>query len=140
MPKVIIGSNISQNLDFTLSYSATINKMFNSLNGAENTDYINHLAALKFGWIFWSGFTLRSTFNYINLAGVNEEDSDYFLWNMSIGKKFLKNNQAELRLEATDLLKQNRAFSHQIGSNYYDYINSNVLESYFMLSFIYTIR
>lgn len=140
VPKIIIGSNISHNLDFTLSYSATVNKIFNSASGTGQGDYTNHLAAAKLGWTFWKGFTLSSTFNYICYAGLDEGDSDYFLWNASIGKKFLKNNQAEIRLEACDLLNQNRAFSHQIGSNYYDYINYNVLKPYLMLSFTYTIR
>lgn len=39
-----------------------------------------------------------------------------------------------------DVLKQNQAFTHSIGSNYYDYINSNVLKPYAMISFVYTIR
>ena len=56
------------------------------------------------------------------------------------GKKFLKNNAAEIRMEAFDVLKQNQAFTHSIGSNYYDYINSNVLKPYAMISFVYTIR
>lgn len=140
IPKIIIGSNISHNLDFTVSYSATINKIFNSVSGTSNGDYINHLAAAKLGWTFWKGFTFQTTFNYINYAGLDESDSDYFLWNASIGKKFLKHNQAEIRLEACDLLNQNQAFLHQIGSNYYDYINYNVLKPYLMLSFTYTIR
>ena len=44
------------------------------------------------------------------------------------------------RMEAFDVLKQNQAFTHSIGSNYYDYINSNVLKPYAMISFVYTIR
>ena len=141
IPKVIIGSNISQNLDFTASYSAGINKIFSSLNTASGTgDYITHNAAAKLGWTFFWGLTLRSTFNYIGYTGLDTGNEDYFLWNVSLGKKFLKNNAAEIKIEAFDILKQNQAFTHSTGSNYYDYINSNVLKPYAMVSFVYTIR
>ena len=140
IPKVIIGSNISDQLDFTVSYAAAINKAFSSLQDATSSDYTTHTAAAKLGWTFWKGFTFRSTFNYIKYSGLDTDNSDYFLWNASIGKKFLKNNAAEIRLEAFDLLRQNQAFTRNVGSNYYDYVTSNVLEPYFMLSLVYTIR
>lgn len=140
IPKIIIGSNISNNLDFTASYSAGINKMFSSLDTATGSDYVTHTASAKLGWTFFWGLTFRSTFDYIGYTGLDTGAEDYFLWNLSLGKKFLKNNAAEIRVEAFDVLKQNQAFTHSIGSNYYDYINSNVLKPYAMISFVYTIR
>lgn len=140
IPKIIIGSNISNNLDFTASYSAGINKMFSSLGTATGSDYVTHTASAKLGWTFFWGLTFRSTFDYIGYTGLDTGAEDYFLWNLSLGKKFLKNNAAEIRVEAFDVLKQNQAFTHSIGSNYYDYINSNVLKPYAMISFVYTIR
>lgn len=140
IPKLIIGSNISKNLDFTASYSAGINKMFSSLDTAAESDYVTHTAAAKLGWTFFWGLTFRSTFNYIGYTGLDTGTEDYFLWNLSLGKKFLKNNAAEIRMEAFDVLKQNQAFTHRTGSNYYDYVNSNVLQPYAMISFVYTIR
>lgn len=140
IPKIIIGSNISKNLDFTASYSAGINKIFSSLDAASQSDYVTHTASAKLGWTFWWGLTFRTTFDYIGYTGLDTGIEDYFLWNLSLGKKFLKNNAAEIRIEAFDVLKQNQAFTHRTGSNYYDYINSNVLQPYAMVSFVYTIR
>lgn len=140
IPKLIIGSNISKNLDFTASYSAGISKMFSSLDTAAESDYVTHTAAAKLGWIFFWGLTFRSTFNYVGYTGLDTDTEDYFLWNLSLGKKFLKNNAAEIRIKAFDVLKQNQAFTHRTGSNYYDYVNSNVLQPYAMISFVYTIR
>ena len=140
IPKIIIGSNISKDLDFTASYSASINKMFSSLDTATGSDYVTHSAAAKLGWTFFWGLTFRSTFNYIGYTGLDTGTEDYFLWNLSLGKKFLKNNAAEIRVEAFDVLKQNQAFTHRTGSNYYDYVSSNVLQPYAMVSFVYTIR
>lgn len=140
IPKVIIGSNISHNLDFTLSYSATINRLFNSQPGAAQSDYTNHLAAAKLGWTFWQGLILRSTLSYVHYAGLADEVEDYVMWNASLGWKFLRSRRAEIRIEACDLLDSNRAFSHQVSSSYYDYIHSNVLRPYVMLSLTYTFR
>ena len=42
---------------------------------------------------FW-GLTLRSTFNYVGYTGLDTGTEDYCLWNLSLGKKFLKNNAA----------------------------------------------
>lgn len=140
IPKLIIGSNISKNLDFTASYSAGISKMFSSLDTAAESDYVTHTAAAKLGWTFFWGLTFRSTFNYVGYTGLDTDTEDYFLWNLSLSKKFLKNNAAEIRIEAFDVLKQNQAFTHRTGSNYYDYVNSNVLQPYAMISFVYTIR
>ena len=140
IPKLIIGSNISKNLDFTASYSAGISKMFSSLDTAAESDYVTHTAAAKLGWTFFWGLTFRSTFNYVGYTGLDTDTEDYFLWNLSLGKKFLKNNAAEIRIEAFDVLKQNQAFTHRTGSSYYDYVNSNVLQPYAMISFVYTIR
>lgn len=140
IPKIILGSNISRNLDFTASYSAGINKIFNSLNDVASSDYITHTASAKLGWSFLWGLTFRSTFNYIGYTGLDTDEDNYFIWNLSLGKKFLKNNAAEIKLEAFDVLKQNQAFTHRTGSNYYDYVTSNVLKPYMMLSLTYTIR
>lgn len=77
IPKLIIGSNISKNLDFTASYSAGINKMFSSLDTAAESDYVTHTAAAKLGWTFFWGLTFRSTFNYIGYTGLDTGTEDY---------------------------------------------------------------
>lgn len=88
IPKLIIGSNISKNLDFTASYSAGISKMFSSLDTAAESDYVTHTAAAKLGWTFFWGLTSRSTFNYVGYTGLDTDTEDYFLWNLSLGKTY----------------------------------------------------
>lgn len=139
IPKVVIGSNISDKLDFTLSYSAGFNYATSTLEGSTTDEYTNHSAAAKLGWTIWQGITLASTLTYTGYTGL-DENFDYYIWNASLGKKFLKNNAAEIKLEIYDILAENSAFKRTIGSNYYQYATSNVLEPYVMLSFVYTIR
>ena len=65
--------------------------MFSSLDNTAGSDYVTHTAAAKLGWTFFWGLTFRSTFNYIGYTGLDTGTEDYFLWNLSLGKKFLKN-------------------------------------------------
>lgn len=140
IPKIIIGSNISESLDFTVSYSASFNSAYGSADTSSDDRYTSHYAQAKLGWIFWKGFTLQSTCSYTGYTGLGEDNFNYYLWNVSLGKKFLKGNAAEVKIEAFDILQQNKAFSRNVGSNYYEYVTNNVLQPYIMLSFVYTIR
>ena len=140
VPKVVIGSNISDKLDFTLSYSASTNKALSSVADLNTSNYVTHIAQARVGWTFWAGLTLRSTLTYTGYSGLSADTEDYFLWNASLGKKFLKNNAAEIRLDVYDILGQSQSFRQSVGSNYYDYLTANVLQPYAMVSFVYTIR
>ena len=140
VPKVVIGSNISDKLDFRLSYAASINKALSSVADLNTSNYVTHIAQACVGWTFWAGLTLRSTLTYTGYSGLSADTEDYFLWNASLGKKFLKNNAAEIRLDVYDILGQSQSFRQSVGSNYYDYLTANVLQPYAMVSFVYTIR
>ena len=140
VPKLVIGSNISEKLDFTVSYSSGINRAFSSQSETQASDYVMHTAQGQFGWNFWKDLTFRTSMSYIGYTGLESEASNYLLWNASIGMKFLKNKAAEIRLEAYDLLQQAQSFRQSVSSSYYDYLTANVLQPYAMLTFVYTIR
>ena len=70
-------------------------------------------------------------------AGYNQ---NYFLWNMSAGKKFLKNQRGELKASVFDLLKQNRSISRNVNETYIEDVRNQVLQQYFMLTFSYSLR
>jgi hypothetical protein len=66
----------------------------------------------------------------------------YWLWNLSVGKKFLKDRKGELKLTAFDVLKQNVSFSRSVsddGNSIYTQ-RSQVLTQYFLLTFTYSLR
>ena len=140
VPKLVIGSNISEKLDFTMSYSSGINRAFSSLADTHSSNYVMHTAQGQFGWNFWKDLTFRTSMSYIGYTGLESEASNYLLWNASIGMKFLKNKATEIRLEAYDLLQQAQSFRQSVSSSYYDYFTANVLRPYAMLTFVYTIR
>jgi len=144
-PKIILGSNISDKLDFTLTYASSFNIAKSSssatANTATNNTYLNQLASLKFDWIFWKGFTTQILFTYQNNSGLSEGyNQNYFLWNMSIGKKILKNDRGEIKLQAYDILHQNRSLTHSVYDRYYEDVQTNVMQPYYMLTFTYDLR
>lgn len=138
---LVIASNISQYVDFTVSYSANFNNVKNDLQASLNSHYFSHVASVqmnllsKNGWFFQNDFTNQL---YTGLsAGYN---LNYNLWNMSIGKKFLANQAGELKLGVFDLLKQNQSVSRNITETYQEDIRNQVLQQYFMLTFTYSLR
>ena len=141
VPGLVMTSNISEYIDFMLSYNADFQKVNNNLQQNNNYDYLTHTANVRFSWIFWKGFTMEHNLNWKRYTGSSMDSPEQFwLWNASIGKKFLKNNCAELKLSAYDILKQNRSFSRSVTDAYIQTSYSNVLSRYFMLTFTYNIR
>ncbi|MGY2132968.1 outer membrane beta-barrel protein [Hymenobacter sp. HD11105] len=62
------------------------------------------------------------------------------LWNLGITRQFFKNKQGELKLQAYDLLKQNRSVVRNVTDIYIEDVRSRVLTRYFILSFTYNLR
>ena len=70
-------------------------------------------------------------------AGLNQQ---YTLWNASVGKKLFPGQRGEIRVYAFDLLSQNRAIQRNVTEAYYEDVQTNILQRYFMLMFTYNIR
>ncbi|MDN5213787.1 TonB-dependent receptor [Fulvivirgaceae bacterium BMA12] len=138
---VVIGSNISQNVDFTLSYTANYNLVNNSLQSDLDNNYFLQTVGVKFNWIFWKGINLKNELNHQLYRGLSDEfNDDFLLWNVSIGKKLFRHQRGELRATVFDLLGQNISIARSVTDSYIEDVNTQVLQQYFMLSFIYNIR
>lgn len=136
-PTMVMSSNISQNLDFTLSYNAACS----SASSSTGTSYVSQNAGFRINAITWLGITLGSQLNWQNYTGLSQGyNENYWLWNASLGKKIFKNQNGEIKLQAYDLLHQNKAISRSVSTAYYDDTTTNVLKPYFMLSFVYDLR
>lgn len=138
---VVLSSNISEKLDFTLSYTGYYNIVRNSIQPKLNNNYYTQLGQVRFNWIFGKGFVLQTDLanqSYRGLgAGFNQ---NFTLWNASLGKKFLKNNAGELKLTIFDILNQNNSVSRTVTETYIQDNTSQVLTQYAMLTFTYTLR
>jgi len=140
-PKAILGSNISDKVDFTFSYGASFNMARNQMFSSKNSTYLNQTAVCKFDWILWKGFTFQNVLTYEGNSGLaNGYDQNYFLWNASVGKKILKNQRGEIKLQAYDILHQNKSLSQNVYDTYYEDVSSNVMKPYMMVTFTYDLR
>ena len=138
---VVLSSNVSDKLDFTISSRSNFNNVRNSLNTSNNSNYLNQSSNLRIGWIFGPGIIFRSTITHQFYDGLAANfDQNYLLWNMSIGKKVFKSQRGEISLSVFDLLKENTSLRRNITEIYYEDVQTNVLQQYFMLTFTYNIR
>jgi len=136
-----LNSNISENVDFMISSSTSLNSDINSLNANINTLYINQANHLTLNLIFWKGFVYQTDVSYEHNSGLSQGfNQDYAVWNMSVGKKFFRKRQGDLRLTVYDLLKENNNIQHLIYQTYIQDMQTTTLQRYLMLTFTYNIR
>lgn len=138
---VNLTSNISENVDFTISSKTNIGEATNSVQPELNTSYVNQQSGLKLEVIFPYGITWRNNIVHQIFSGYGDEfDGNFLLGSMSLGKKFLKNNRAEVSISVFDLFNQNQAISRNVTGTYIETISSNVLQRYFMVNLRYDLR
>ncbi|WP_109831960.1 outer membrane beta-barrel protein [Reichenbachiella versicolor] len=139
--RVSFVSNISEKVDYNLYYQVSGNQTINSFQENSNTSYYTQTIGLKSNFIFWKGLVFRNNVFFEKYNGISDSfNSAYILWNMSVAKKFLKNDEAEIELSVYDLLGQNQSFSQTVGAGYVEEIRTQVLRQYFMLTLTYQLR
>lgn len=139
---VTLGSNISENIDFTLSWRGTYNQAWNTASkaGAKN-DYFNHTASASLKWVFWKGFTFTAACSYNQYIGITQDyNEQYLLCNLYLGKKVFKNRRGEIQIGVNDVANQNTAFSRTTGSGYTKNMTNSVIGRYYSIQFVYNLR
>ncbi len=138
---VTLSSNISKNVDFTLSSKSDYNWAFNELQPRLNTEYFSQVSEARINLIFGPGIVFRTSVLHQYIDGLSDGvDPNYILWNLSVAKKLFKNQRGEIELTAFDVLGQNTSVSRNVASTYVEDLQSQVLQQYFMLTFTYQLR
>lgn len=140
---LIVTSNISQNVDFTLSYTSSYGVSKYSLSGMDNRWQWYQSASARLNLIVWKGITFSTDMvgQYNQGTDLSDEYSQkYYVWNASLGKKFLKNRAAELRIGAYDILDQNNAISRSATPTAIVDTRINAYRRYFLVLFTYNLR
>jgi len=137
----VLSSNVSENVDFTLSYMGNYNISRNTFEPSLNSQYYYHTATIKNNFILLDGMVFRNEMDNVLYSGLSGGyDKNTLLWNMSLGKKFFSKQQAELTASVSDLLNQNKSVNRTVTGTYVEDTQNNVLGRYFMLTFTYTVR
>lgn len=136
-----LSSNISEKVDFNFSTRGVYHIINNSLRPALDNEYYNQSTHLRSTWIFGNEFVWRTDVNHrLNTGLAKGYDRSYMILNMSVGKKFLKDDLGELSLNVFDLLDENNNVGRTVTDTYIQDRESAVLNRYLMLTFTYNIR
>lgn len=140
---LILSSNISEDLDFSVSYTSNYSIVKNSkdLKSLRNTEYWYQSANFEINWIFFKGFVLQTEVSgQFNKGLSGNYNENFVVWNASFGKKFLKNNAAELKLSVFDILNQNKNINRIVTASTIQDTRTNTFPRYLMLVFTYNLR
>ena len=140
--RAVLGSNISENVDFTFSWNGNYNEATNSLNTSNSKNrYFNHRAQGSMKFILPLGFTLTGSASYTQYVGyTNDYEEDYLLCNVWLGKKVFKNQRGEILIGVNDLFNQNTAFARSTGSGWTQNSTNSVIGRYYMVQFTFNLR
>ncbi|MFI3282114.1 MAG: TonB-dependent receptor [Rikenellaceae bacterium] len=140
-----LGSNISENVDFTLSYNGSLSNTDYRNSGvagaSTRNSYYTNRAKAQFKFVFLGGFTFFGDATYTQYAGITDDfNEQYVLCNMSLGHKVCKNNRGEISLNVNDLFNESESFSRTYTSTYVANVKSNTIGRYFGIKFTYDLR
>lgn len=136
----VLSSNISDKIDFTVSYTGNYNVVSNSIQSQVANNFYNHVASVRFNWVFLENFVFNTNFSnnyYTGFSGAGAQN--FNLWGTYVGYKMLKKT-LEARISVYDILNQNTSVARTVTETYFENANTNVLRQYFMAQLTYTIR
>ncbi len=137
----VLASNISPNLDFTVSYQGSYNITRNSLSTSNTGDYYSHTLGLRLNAVAKHGIVVRQEVNHNLQSGVSTAyGQNVVLWNTTLGKKFLKGDTGELRVTATDVLQQDRSVGRSFTESYVQDSRDRTLGRFVQAVFTYTFK
>jgi hypothetical protein len=137
----VLSSNISEYVDFNLSYNTSFSRANNSVQPLLNNNYRVQTAGLQLNLLNKKGWFLQNDVNNQSYTGLSAGfNQNYWLWNAAVGKKFLKKQVGEVKLSVFDLLKQNRSITRTVTESYIEDVQNQVLTQYFMLTFSYKLK
>ncbi len=138
---IVLASNISEYVDFNVSYNANFNDAKTTGASTSTNNYVNQSVGVTLNLLNKKGWFIQNDVSSQFYKGLSQGlDQNFTLWNAAIGKKFLKNNAGELKLSVFDLLKQNQSIIRTVTNNYIEDSQSQVLQQYFMLTFTYNLK
>lgn len=138
---VTVSSNISENMDFTVSYTLNYNNVVNTSQNVSQNKYFIHNVGARFNWIIKDRLVINSNYSLNAYAGLGSGyNQTIMLWNGGVGYKLLKNKQLELRLSVFDILNNNNSITRNVTQTYIEDVRSNVLNRYYMLTLTYSLR
>lgn len=125
-------------IDLGLSGNFRYSSTRNSLQGQQDMNIFNYGVGGSTTLYLPYNFKVESDINWSANSGYTEGfEQKEVLWNASLSKSFLKNNQGTLRFKIYDILQQRSNISRTVTASSITDSEYNTLSSYFMFHFIY---
>ncbi|RAK70620.1 outer membrane beta-barrel family protein [Hymenobacter edaphi] len=136
-----VNTAFNDQLEFGLDLNVTYLDARYSLLPQQNTAYWSQKLEADVFYQLPGRFTLGSDLWLTRYAGRSAGfNQGVALWNVALARQLFNNKQGELKLQAYDLLRQNRSVVRNVTDTYLEDVRSRVLTRYFMLSFSYNVR
>jgi len=140
-PSITYNFQLDEVIDIDLSSRYSFSKTNNAINAGLNTNYLTKVFSAEMNNYLPLDFLLNQTFTYtINSGRAEGYNTSIPIWNASFSKFFMKNKKAELRFSAFDLLNKNAGISRNVSQNTIVDQQYNVINQYFLVSFIYSLQ
>jgi hypothetical protein len=138
---IVFASNISQFVDFNISYNSNYSVAKINAFNSSTTKYVNGVAGAQLNLLNKKGWFLQNDVSNQSYSGLTDGlNQSYWLWNVAVGKKLWKKKAAEIKLSVFDLLKQNQSIIRTVTGAYIEDSRNQVLQQYFMLTFSYSLK
>ncbi len=134
-----ISSNISEKIDYNVSFSPSYQIITSTINTSFNNQYIEYPINASLSYEAPKDIVLKCSYN----GRVNDgyqNNINYHLLNFSIGKRVFKSKMGKIQVEVFDGLNQNNNLSVSNQPAYVEEVRTNRIQRYYMLSFTYKIR
>ncbi|MFR9524049.1 MAG: outer membrane beta-barrel protein [Rikenellaceae bacterium] len=138
----VLGSNISEKVDFTLSWNGEYSEAINSASSSDDTNtYLSQTASASMKFVLPFDFTFTGAATYKEYIGItNDYQDSYLVCNAFIGKKIFRNRRGELNIGVNDIFDQNTSFSRSVGSGYTTNTYNSVIGRYYSVQLVYNLR
>ncbi len=135
--RVAFNYSIDRKLDLNANVNLTYNESKYSVQENLNNKFLNHRYGLDVTGYFFKRLSVNSDFD----LAVNSGRADGFnqtipIWNTSVAWLFFKKSNGELKFSVVDMLNLNKSINRNIGDNFIDDSFVNVLQRYFLVTFM----
>jgi len=142
---ITINSDISENIDFALSYTNNYSIIKNTIatsviNVNNDPIFTYQTIGAKVTWIFWKGIIIHSDLLKQYEKGFLNYNQYDLLLNGFVGKKLFKDQNGEIKIGVFDLLNQYKNIVHTVSPQFIRDTRTNNLGRYFMITFTYTLN
>lgn len=136
-----LNSNISPEIDYSIGFNGTLNKIQNQVQRALNGNYYNITSYARLNWTIWKGFFISLDFNYLYSSGYSDGfNQDLFITNLGIGNRALYKNNFDLKFQVFDVFDKTKSISRNVTDSYFEDVQSLTLRRYGIFTLTYYLR